>query len=119
LDESLELIDFDELRQTLGELASVASSYEEKSDELTRLRNDYRQRIIGMLKANLACRQNEEETELAARLSEESDIKAAELIRLYHQTAARFRDNFPNNFRYLAQGGRQRRTGDKWKEFKI
>lgn len=100
--ESVELIDFDELSEILGEVQHLLGDHRKLVREINMLKEDFRNRIIGMLKANLASRDDIEDKKLIEKLSGDiSEIKAKELIDVYSRTAARFRSNFPSSFRYL------------------
>lgn len=119
-DESVASIDFDRLIELLHECRDRLKSANDLHHELETLRADYRTRIIGMLKANLACRDDEEESLLAVRLtSNENNIAAEELISLYRKTAARFRENFPSTFKYISSKGDSRSVRKDWSDFKI
>jgi len=119
-DESIELINFDQLNEILNQTAALAECNHKTSKELTILKDDYRKRIIGMLKAVLACREDVEISELAARLSDsDNDIHSSELMRLYSRTAASFRSRFPASFRYVKAKTDGKATPKKWTEFKI
>jgi hypothetical protein len=120
-DEAMETIDFDAVGLALGEIVQSGRAERRVTAELTRLKEEYRDRILGMLRANLACRRDAEEAELACRLSGEGaleNITAEEWIKLYGQTVRRFRDNFPASFRYLTFPGKKTGRRD-WSEHKI
>mgnify|MGYP001256757699 CR=1 FL=1 len=118
-DEAFETIDFDALRLTLGAIVQGGDSQRRNTAELTCLKEDYRDRILGMLRANLVCRKNEEDADLACRLSGALDnITAAELIKMYGRTVRRFRENFPASFRYLTFPDKKVGRRD-WSEHKI
>jgi hypothetical protein len=113
-----QLIDFDILLKTLRESGQVSKEYRQLKKDLEILKKDYKGRIIGMLKAGLACRRNEDDLELAARMTGDAgQFSAEELVKIYERTAAKFRTRFPASFKYLSyQAGSQRRD---WKEHKI
>ena len=91
-DESIEVIDFDRLDEILKQSSTLVEMSRAATKELEILKNDYRNRIIGMLKAILACREDVEISELAARLTDEdNEIDSTELMRLYCRAAATFR----------------------------
>lgn len=118
--ESIETIDFDELLETLSAVKNRLNRQGLLERELDRLKDEYRNRIVGMLKANLACRDSSEERELAITLSGElSDLTAAELVKIYERVAARFRSNFPASFRYVAMPTDSNSPGRNWIEHKI
>lgn len=117
--DSTELIDFDELRKILTGLHETCESFEKTGSELELIKGEYRNRIIGMLKANLACREDAGEMEMVARLSGDlSQVEAGELIKSYSRVAARFRSNFPASFRYLGFSNQTGRAND-WMDHKI
>jgi len=119
-DEATELIDFDSLRALLSRIKDTIGAGRDNDHELTVLRDDYRGRILGMLKANLACRDNEPDRDLAAALMQKSDhFKAVDLIKVYRRTAARFRANFPTSFRYLEPVAPTDRRLQGWSDFKL
>ena len=115
----IELIDFDVLQDLLADLEDILKSHEKLSNELRFLKEEYGKRIVGMLKANLACRADADDVEKAARLSGDlSGVEARELVKLYSRTAARFRANFPSSFRYLGSPGNVN-SGNRWLDHKI
>lgn len=119
-DEALEQIDFDQLIDILGAVRDSVNQEPETAKELEYLKEEYRNRIVGMVKANLACRINERDTDLAVKLSDDiSGISAEELVRMYGKVAARFRTNFPASFRYLTMPSSQSAYRKNWKEHKI
>jgi hypothetical protein len=100
--DAVELIDFDTLQELLKEMAPACKRLEKMNAELMTIKDDYRNRIVGMLKANLACRKDPHDMELAASLAGDLEqIEAGELVRLYSRVAGRFRSNFPASFKYL------------------
>jgi len=117
--DAVELIDFDALQELLKEMTPVCGRLEKMKAELMTIKDDYRNRIVGMLKANLACRKDPDDMELAASLADDLEqIEAKELVRLYGRVAARFRSNFPASFKYLtfrSAAGQQK----DWTEHKI
>ncbi len=117
-DESLELIDFDQLGQAIDKVQMVTAQSAIIEKELQIIKGDYRRRIVGMLKANMVSRHDEEQACLAARLLSDEDIGAEELVYLYRRTAARFRDNFPASFDYVRIKGNRKAKND-WMEHKI
>lgn len=118
--ESVEQIDFDRMIALLHESRTLLSEHESIIKELSELKTEYRAKILGMLKANLACRESEEERDLAVRLADEdSDTKAGELITHYRRTAARFRKNFPATFRNLTYVSGMRAGHKDWRDYKV
>jgi hypothetical protein len=120
LDEnSVELIDFDELKGLMTEVRDIYGRLEKITGELQFLKGEYRSRIVGMLKAVTACRCNDEDVQLIKRLGNAGDdIKAEELVKLYDRTAAGFRTCFPFSFKYLTPSGGLPPHRD-WREHKI
>jgi hypothetical protein len=120
LDEnSVELIDFDELKGLMTEVRDIYGRLEKITGELQFLKGEYRSRIVGMLKAVTACRCNDEDVQLIKRLGNTGDdIKAEELVKLYARAAAGFRTCFPLSFKYLTTSGGLPARID-WREHKI
>lgn len=117
--ESIELIDFDKLENVLVFLCDFLDKYKNLQAELDTIKADYRNRILGMLKANLACRPDHDETEWTALLSDDtSQVSCGELIKLYRKASARFRDNFPASFRYITSG-ESNHLKNNWEYHKI
>ncbi len=119
VDGKLELIDFDQLYFDLQELNLQRMDHQLDSYELDALKKEYASRIIGMLKANLATRPNDNEERLAVHLSGDlTKISSLELIGYYKKAASRFRDNFPSSFRYVGYSGATVNRKN-WNEHKI
>lgn len=117
--ESTELVDFDALRKVLTDIQDICEEYEKNLSELELIKGEYRSRIIGMLKANMACQPDESDAELVTRLSGDlAGVKAGELVKLYSKVAARFRANFPASFKYLTYPRRNHSRND-WLDHKI
>jgi flagellar biosynthesis chaperone FliJ len=118
-DNAVELIDFDNLKNTLRTMQSRCEEQEKTSSELSFIKNEYRNRIIGMMKAVMACRHRENDAEMLSQLSGDiENIQAGELVSLYGRVAARFRDSFPTSFKYLTYPARSGNKKD-WSEHKI
>ncbi len=118
--ESVEKIDFDALIEILEAVGIIFDTHQKTELELEFIKNDYRNRIIGMLRANLACRANEHDTELAVYLAGDlSNISGEELVTMYGRVASRFRTNFPTSFKYLTITPPSFVAENKWKEHKI
>jgi len=118
-DESIELIDFDNLRTVLGDMRKTCDAHEKISAELAFIKGEYRNRIAGMLKAVMTCRHNEGDMQILSDLSGDvKDIDAGELVKLYGRVAARFRDSFPASFRYMTYPDRFGSQKD-WSQHKI
>jgi len=119
-DEAIDQIDFDKLNELLMNCSEMLDKYNQQQHELRLLSDDYRSRIVGMVKANLACRMNERDRILAARLADDADrMTSEELITIYGKVVARFRSNFPASFRYLTTPSANRLAWKNWKEHKI
>ncbi len=119
-DEAIEKIDFDELIEILGAVRDNVNLEQKTVSEFEYLKKEYRNRILGMVKANLACRQNERDADLAVKLSDDiSGISAEELVGMYRRVAARFRTNFPASFRYLTIPSSLTVSNKNWNEHKI
>ncbi|UCD18348.1 MAG: hypothetical protein JSV44_05405 [Candidatus Zixiibacteriota bacterium] len=117
-DNAVELIDFDKLAGFLSHMQTLCGEHERVVLEMTELKNEYRGRIVGMLKAILACRHDPEDAELAAMLTDgRAELPASRLISMYKKVAARFRSHFPASFKYLAYELPQK--SEKWQEHKI
>jgi hypothetical protein len=119
INESLELIDFDQMQKVLTDFQNESAKYTEEKVELTFLKSEYCQRIVGMLKAITACRKDENNLELITSLSAEpNDFDATELVRIYNKTAVTFRSCFPASFKYI-RFSNSASPGKNWKEHKI
>jgi hypothetical protein len=117
--ESIELIDFDNLKIVMSDLQKTCEGHEKLSDELVLIKSEYRNRIVGMMKAVMACRRNESDTQMLTVLSGDiEDISAGELVKLYGRAAVRFRDSFPASFKYLTYPNQSTVQKD-WSEHKI
>ncbi|MBN1212360.1 MAG: hypothetical protein JXA92_07260 [candidate division Zixibacteria bacterium] len=103
LDErGLPLIDFDRLKQWLEMTASKWERYYRTLSELAVIREDYQQRVAGMVKALAAVDRKRDGWQQALELTESlNDMSARELVAAYRQTVIRFRDAFPASFGYL------------------
>ena len=117
--ETIELIDLDVLKSFLDEAAALRVEFMKLQEEHRILKEEYRDRILGMVKATAALELSNHDTEIISRLSGDlSDIASVEMIKLYSQAAAHFRTKFPASFKYLTypvRGGKPR----NWKEYKI
>ena len=98
-DDKLSEIDFDRLADWLHELkAGLAISCELKS-ELNLMREDYINRIAGMVKAVTIVERNSGSAEnVLAYLEDLKNLNAEELIEQYRKTSNRFRIAFPTTF---------------------
>lgn len=98
-DDSMALIDFDELRQWLCEIAPLLSNVEQLASECATLHEDMVGRISGMMKAVAAVQRSESGLEsIADYLEALPQMNAPELVRQYRRTSARFRDAFRASF---------------------
>ena len=117
--DSVELIDFDALKAIVIDLQKVREHHDEMARELGFIKKEYRSRIIGMLKAVIACRSDESDAEILTSLSGDiDDIDTGRLVKLYSRVAARFRKSFPASFRYLTYPTNPYGQ-KKWSEYKI
>lgn len=97
--DDLHLIDFDEVSKELLHLCSALEQSEHYRNELNQLREDYQNRIAGMVKAITAVERKQNDTEdTIAYLENLVELSAAELIAEYRKTSARFRSAFPTTF---------------------
>lgn len=118
--EAVELIDFDRAIEVLGQIKMALNEHNSATEELSVLKQDYRRRIVGMLKAVMAGRAKESDAELAAALAEDDcTIESTDLIALYRKVSARFRDSFPASFKYVTglRSSASRRNG--WMDHKL
>ena len=98
-EDRLTLIDFDRLRQWLGEIGSILADQAERQQEAALLRDDYVARIAGMVKAIAAADNRTGRMEQALGYLETlSSMSEAELIEQYRRVSAAFRDTFPASF---------------------
>ncbi len=97
--DKLSEIDFDKLADWLQELkVSLADSCELQA-ELKLMREDYLNRIAGMVKAVTIVERSSGSTEkVLAYLEDLESLSAAELIEQYRKTSHRFRIAFPTTF---------------------
>jgi hypothetical protein len=96
---SISRIDFDELKQRLLSVCDGLNAQEEMAGEHALLREEYEQRIAGMIKAIAAVDRKRDRWEEALGLVEELPVmRSAQLLATYRRVAARFRDCFPGSF---------------------
>ena len=97
--DKLSEIDFDKLTDWLQELkVSLANSCELEA-ELKLMREDYLNRIAGMVKAITIVERSSGATEkVLAYLEDLENLSAAELIEQYRKTSHKFRIAFPTTF---------------------
>lgn len=116
---AIELIDFDKLTSLLTRLRDGVAGGENSTEELHLIKDDYRMRIMGMLKALVVCHPEDDDMRIISQLSGSLEgIQAKELILLYRRTASRFRKNFPASFKYAGLSSRPAPVGN-WMEHKI
>lgn len=112
-DDSMALIDFDELKQWLGEIAPLLSEGEQLASECATLHEDMVGRISGMMKAVAAVQRSESGLEsIADYLEELPQMDASELVRQYRRTSARFREAFGASFKGVGWFQMARRSMD-------
>lgn len=96
---SMAQIDFDELKVRLLSIRDTLSAREDLAAEHALLRDDYEQRIAGMVKAIAAVDRKRDCWEEALALVEELPTQpSAQLLATYRRVAAKFRDSFPGSF---------------------
>lgn len=96
---NLAALDLNQIKQTILLLKSSLAATDSDLEELNILRQDYIQRLSGMLKAIAALSRNKEETEEILTLIESFDqLPAAKLISIYRKVSAKFRNAFPTSF---------------------
>ena len=101
-DESVSLIDFDELSRQLSTAQHLLTDALRCSKELEMLRGDYVDRISGMAKAVAATENRKEDSEeLLALCSGLDAVPVAQLLTSYRRVSAKFRDTFPASFGLL------------------
>ena len=104
-------IDFDELRERLQEIGAGLAVRDELAEGHALLRQDYEQRIAGMIKAIAAVdRKRDGWSEAVAQVEELPHLPPAKLLETYRRVAARFRDCFPGSFGALSNGVRRVQT---------
>ena len=97
--DKLSEIDFDKLTDWLLELKSSLANSSELQAELKLMREDYLNRIAGMVKAVTIVERSSGSTEkVLAYLEDLKDLNAEELIEQYRKTSHRFRIAFPTTF---------------------
>lgn len=97
--DKLSEIDFDELTEWLQEIKTTLDNSCELQSELKLMREDYLNRIAGMLKAvTIVERSSAAPEKVLAYLEDLENLKAAELIEQYRKTSHRFRIAFPTTF---------------------
>lgn len=104
-------IDFDRLRETLDLQRRFLIEHEIVQQDLAALRQDYIDRITGMVKAIAAvtkfggATRSGDALKAALEYVQSLETKSAtELIEHYRLTTARFRDAFPTSFGHLRTG---------------
>lgn len=117
--DNLSTLDFDLLKQILIEARRNHIETTTLKDEATVLKEDYRGRIAGMLKAVAVAERSEaKQIETASRLTSLGDLTATELITEYRLAAARFRDAFPASFGRLSSFDKNIRAQQSYSDYK-
>ena len=107
-DEKMSVIDFDHLREWLAGVAEEMSLQQDTKKQLELLRDDYSQRIGGMVKAMAALdRKKDSWQEALSQVESLSSMGARELAECYRMVSARFRDCFPTSFGLLRETRRK------------
>ena len=97
--ESLAMLDFDRLRETLRQQAQRLTEIATVGEDHAALREDYIARIGGMAKAIAVVARRRDAVERAVEYIESlRELGAKDLIEHYRLTAARFREAFPGSF---------------------
>ncbi len=98
-DNNLGALDINQIKQTILLIKNTIESNNSGLEELNTLRQDYIQRVSGMLKAIAAVCRNKEETEEILNLIESFEqMPAVKLISIYRKVSAKFRNAFPTSF---------------------
>lgn len=117
--ESLDELNLDALEEVLAAAAAQLDELASLRQDCRLLKEEYGTRILGMLKAIIACKPDDDSAMLASRLvGDIEQFRAEQLIQQYHRVAARFRNRFPASFRYL-NFGRGGDSAKRWEEHKI
>lgn len=118
-DEKMAEVDFDKLREWLGQSSTALHRATRSTEELQLLRSDFIDRISGMRKAIAAVnKRSDRMDELLQYLEGLSKLSAGDLIRQYRVTSAKFRDCFPASFGLLRSSGKSMRTAGDLKVYK-
>ncbi len=92
-------LDFDELARRLLAIRDALSAHEQLAVDHACLREEYQQRIAGMVKAIAAVDRKRDRWEEALALVEGLPaLPVTGLLETYRRVAARFRDCFPGSF---------------------
>jgi hypothetical protein len=101
--EAVTAIDFDRLRLWLQELAGALPELFRAREESRLLRDDFTDRISGMLKAIAVAEPGQKPISEASEIIDHlATSGAADLIDCYRRISARFRDTFPTSFGLIA-----------------
>ncbi len=106
--ETVTVLDLDEFRARLEDLAAALDDNDTVAESLARLRRDYEERIAGMLKAIAAA--DRSRTAFAEALTEIKNLPSlstAQLIERYRTVSARLRHHFPTSFGPLRASGQR------------
>lgn len=97
--DELSTIDFDQLGRMLDNLSGQLDDQITAAQELSLIKDDYRKRIGGMVKAIAAVDRKRDALDQAlAAISDLQEMSCQDLITCYQRTSARFRDCFPASF---------------------
>ena len=100
-DDKVSLIDFDELKDRLTDIAAALDGATSQAEQLQLLTEDYTQRIAGMLKAIAVVHRSRNESQQALEFIEQlPSLEPQDLVEAYRKVSARFRDAFPTSFGY-------------------
>lgn len=98
-DDKLSMIDFDRLKEWLVEVIAIFDGVQQVRNDVDVLRQDYINRIAGMVKATAVVKRQPDSWDKALTYLESlSSLNADELIEAYRKTSACFRDAFPTSF---------------------
>lgn len=103
--DEISLIDFDRLSADLNRVRDAFTEMSSADADLACLRQDYQQRVSGMIKAIAAVDRKRERGKEALEMIESlPGLNAAALVHCYRTVSARFRDCFPASLGLLRTG---------------
>ncbi len=112
-------IDFDYLKKWLATTITKEEAYETLLAQLSVMKEDYQQRIAGMVKAMAAVDRNRDNRRQALELVDGlKDMTGKELVTCYRKTSARFRDMFPASFGLPTSGHKTKSGLKSWNDYK-
>ena len=118
-EEKMAQVDFDKLKDWLNRSSAELDRGDLATGELRLLRSDIIDRISGMQKAIAAVnKRNDQMDEMLQYLEGLPELSAADLIRQYRITSAKFRDCFPASFGLLRSSSKSVRPGDDLRVYK-